>query len=60
MGDKRCSWKLETHWFVGYETECNEVLNGEPPDWVGDKEDVIGGDYTYCPYCGRRIDRAVP
>ena len=60
MNNDKCSWKLETHWFIGYSTECGEATDGEPLDWIGDKEAIIGSDYTYCPYCGRIIDRIVP
>lgn len=57
MDNNECRWGLETHWFIGYETECGEATDGEPLDWTGNKRDIIGVDYMYCPYCGRRIKR---
>ena len=56
MKDNKCLWKLETHWFVGYDTGCNEATDGEPRDWSGDQTEIIGMDYTYCPYCGLEIE----
>ena len=55
MGEDVCLWEMNTLFFIGYSTECDEVIESDPGEYMGSKEDLLGSNYVYCPYCGRRI-----